>query len=277
MTSLTNFLKLKTYHSTKDSASLVSNYINDVSGSDVSNNLAMIDTFASQASASVTSLIAQQTGWINPAQTWTFASASKIFVPSGASAIYSVGDKLKFDQSSATWYYYVTAVSNSSLQVAGSTVANAAISNNYYSKAETPLGFPQYFIYTPIWSGSSTDPALGTTGSFSGKFTLKGRTASVEARLVTGADTTFGIGTWAISLPIKTATSYSGGTFGTTYIRDTNVSLIWMLYASTTTGASKVNAFFTGSAVAPSLTVHSAYPMTWASGDSLFMKIDYEI
>ncbi len=38
-------------------------------------------------------------GWQDPAQTWTYASAATITVPSGAASIYSVGDKIKYNNS----------------------------------------------------------------------------------------------------------------------------------------------------------------------------------
>jgi hypothetical protein len=41
------------------------------------------------------------------------------------------------------------------------TLANATISDPFYSYATNPQGYPTYFNYTPTWGGFSTAPALG--------------------------------------------------------------------------------------------------------------------
>ena len=88
-------------------------------------------------------------GWI-PATgvAWTYASATTISVPSGAASIYSVGDKIRIKQGAGYKYYYVVVVADTLLTVTGGsdfTVANAAITDNYYSKATSPVGFPATF------------------------------------------------------------------------------------------------------------------------------------
>lgn len=86
-------------------------------------------------------------GWIPADQSWAYASANTITVPSGATAIYSVGDKIKITQTTVK-YFYVTAVADTTLTVTGGTnytVANAAITSPYYSKAASPVGFPNFY------------------------------------------------------------------------------------------------------------------------------------
>jgi hypothetical protein len=86
-------------------------------------------------------------GWLDPIETWTYASASTITVPSGAASKYSVGDKIKLTQTTVK-YFYVTAVADTLLTVTGGsdyTVANAAITSNYYSHSN-PVGFPGGFV-----------------------------------------------------------------------------------------------------------------------------------
>jgi hypothetical protein len=95
-------------------------------------------------------------GWIDALETWTYASATTITVPAGAASKYSVGDKIKLTQTTAK-YFYVTAVADTVLTVTGGTdytVANAAITFPYYSKASSPVGFPGWFSWTPTFSGS---------------------------------------------------------------------------------------------------------------------------
>jgi hypothetical protein len=104
-------------------------------------------------------------GWIGANETWTYASATTITVPSDATTRYSVGDKIKLTQTTVK-YFYVVAVSSTVLTVTGGTdytVANAAISANYYSKAASPVGFPHWFAYTPTFTGFTGSVPTGVT------------------------------------------------------------------------------------------------------------------
>jgi len=95
-------------------------------------------------------------GWNLVDQTWTYASATTINVPSGATSIYAKGDKIRLKQGGAYKYFYVTGVADTVLTVTGGTdytVADAAITDNYYSHATSPIGFPQWFHYTPTLTG----------------------------------------------------------------------------------------------------------------------------
>jgi len=118
-------------------------------------------------------------GWIPANQTWTYASSTTITVPSGAASIYSVGDKIKFTQTTAK-YFYIVAVADTLLTLTGGTdytVTNATISSKYYSKMVSPVGFPGKFAYTftpTSWAGTFTS----VTGS--GTFIIVGRLISVE-------------------------------------------------------------------------------------------------
>lgn len=94
-----------------------------------------------------------RTGWIDPSESWSYASSTTITVPSGAASRYRVCDKIKFTQTTVK-YFFVVAVADTVLTVTGGgdyTVANAAISANFYSHAESPVGFPQNSItFSPI-------------------------------------------------------------------------------------------------------------------------------
>lgn len=86
-------------------------------------------------------------GWVSVSDTWTYATATTITVPSGAASKYSVGDKVKLTQTTPK-YFYIISVADTVLTVTGGsdyTVANAAITSPNYSKVASPLGFPQWF------------------------------------------------------------------------------------------------------------------------------------
>ena len=116
------------------------------------------------------------TGWTPVTDSWTYASANTITVPSGAASIYSVGDKIKLTQTTAK-YFYIVGVSDTLLAVTGGsdyTVANAAITSVYYSKASTPLGFPKSFnLGTPTWTTNGT-AFTNQPGSNTWSFSISG-------------------------------------------------------------------------------------------------------
>ena len=121
-------------------------------------------------------------GWVGANETWTYASATTITVPSGAASTYQKGDKIKLTQTTVK-YFYIVGVADTVLTVTGGTdytVANAAISLNYYSKVENPQGFPGWFdVTTPTWDVATFDNGAG------GQPTTSEYRMSVNGRLVT--------------------------------------------------------------------------------------------
>jgi len=92
-------------------------------------------------------------GWTLANETWTYASATTITVPSGAANKYSKGDKIRLKQGGGYKYFYIIGVTDTVLTVTGGsdyTVANSAISDIYYSKSASPVGFPKYFNFTIV-------------------------------------------------------------------------------------------------------------------------------
>jgi hypothetical protein len=156
----------------------------------------------------------QNGGWINITDTWTYASATTITVPAGAASIYSVGDKIRFKQGGAYKYFYVVDVASTLLTVTGGsdfTVANATLTDNYYSKASTPVGFPQWFnLGIPTWTASGTAFTNQPTNNL-WKFSLNGKTVIVSGQsrchATSGGTGTF-TATWAAGLlPRRLVTS----------------------------------------------------------------------
>ena len=116
--------------------------------------------------------------WIPAEETWTYASATTITVPSGAASKYQKGDKIKITNNSATKYFYIVGVADTVLTVTGGTdytVHDSAITNPFFSKIENPQGFPQYFNWTPTvgGQGSMTYTSVTISGA---RFSLKGKT-----------------------------------------------------------------------------------------------------
>lgn len=117
-------------------------------------------------------------GWTAVSDSWSYASATTITVPSGAASLYKKGDKIKFTQTTVK-YFYITTVADTLLTVTGGSdysVANAAISAISYSHVANPIGFPDYLNTTAI-SFSTTyldNGSGGTITSSSSRFNIQG-------------------------------------------------------------------------------------------------------
>lgn len=79
-------------------------------------------------------------GWISCNETWAYASATTITVPTNATTKYTVGDKIRWKQGGAYKYGTVSVVAATLLTITGTAVTDATITDNYYSKANSPVG-----------------------------------------------------------------------------------------------------------------------------------------
>ena len=86
-------------------------------------------------------------GWVPANESWAYASATTITVPSGATSKYRKGDKIKLKQTTVKFFSIVGVADTVLTITAGSTytLTNAAITENCFSKVENPQGFPEYF------------------------------------------------------------------------------------------------------------------------------------
>lgn len=112
-------------------------------------------------------------GWIAVSDSWTYSSVSGVLgtitVPSGAASRYRKGDKVKFTQTTVK-YFYIMSITDTTLVVSGGSdyaLANAAISSISFSRADTPFGFPDYFLLS-----NGTNTVLQ-------RFTMKGQVVSL--------------------------------------------------------------------------------------------------
>lgn len=145
-------------------------------------------------------------GWI-PMATCTFSSSNVMIVDSATAAALDKGDKIWLASNgiAGAKYFYVTAVSGTSITITGGsdyTFTNNTISGPAYSKMATPAGFPQWFNWSPTWSGFSAGPSGGIT-----RFKIDGRTVTCAIHPATNG-TSNSIST-SISLPV-TASSLAG-------------------------------------------------------------------
>ncbi len=222
------------------------------------------------------------TGWIPFNQTLTFSSSTAVTVPNDWTGFLSVGDKIFFGNTTAK-YFYITSVSVSgyttTINLTGGTdytVANATITNAYYSKAVSPVNFPQWFTYVPTYANLTVG-----NGTDASKFRIIGKEVTFYQQFTLG--TTSSIGTGATyTLPLTTASTYTGGLMplgGLQYF-DTSAGTVYNGYAiwKTTTTAQFI--FNQSQAVGTAVTGASSsatFPVAFGTGDIINTQVTYAI
>lgn len=155
--------------------------------------------------------------WAPALQTWTYASSTTVYAAGNVTAIYSKGLKVKLTQTT-TKYFYITSVSSydagnnrTTLTLYGGSsysVANAAITNPFYSGAAVAIGFPEWLTFAPVWTNLSVG-----NGTLTAKLRMSGSgVVQVYAHLVYGSTTSIS-GAVGFDAPI-TPSGYSASTGG---------------------------------------------------------------
>ena len=200
-------------------------------------------------------------GWVNPKETWTYASATTVTVSGDLTTKYQIGDRVRLKQGAGYKYYYVTAVSysapNTTITLFGGsdyTVANSAITDNYYSKAANPQGFPEWFNFTlsATWTNgptSTTDVArfkiIGRTLTFiwsrKGTANASNSTGLTVALPVAKAAATEISGAFSgcpVTMYLNTSGSSGGEIFsaGSTYSNQNTIYANWVAAKPTVLG-----------------------------------------
>jgi hypothetical protein len=166
----------------------------------------------------------------------------------------------------------------------GTAYVRAALICNYHNTADTNVRLAQLYFgptssrnlevsttYTPAWTGSGSNPAI-VNGVLTGTWSRNGDIVKVIVYIACGSSTTYGSGTYSISLPFAATSSlyygfgsavlsdYTGGTYAFTSCA--------VMLATTTT----MRLYPTGAAVAWAATT----PFTFGSGDSMRAEITYK-
>lgn len=141
-------------------------------------------------------------GWVRAGETWTYASATTFTISGDKTGKYGKGDKIKLTQTTVK-YFYIVAVAYSAgtttVTITGGndyTLANASITSPYFSKVSGPQGFPEWFSYTPTWTGFSAAPGDLV-------FKISGRTCIVYFPTALG---TSNAATFKATLPVASST-----------------------------------------------------------------------
>lgn len=106
-------------------------------------------------------------GWTSDSDPWTYASATTFTVAGDQTAVFSKGTRIRLNQAGYK-YFVVTGSSHSAgtttVTVTGGSdysLANAAITDAFFSYQANPSGYPNWFNYSPTYVGFSADPAGG--------------------------------------------------------------------------------------------------------------------
>jgi len=216
-------------------------------------------------------------GWITPDETWTYASASTFTVPGDQTAKYIKGTRLKWTQTTVKYGVVASSTYGASTTVTiivntDHTIANAAITANYYSYAVRPQGYPAEFNYTPTWTNVSGGTATyavysvnGKTVHFRVKYTLAGAGVS---------------GSTVCSLPVATTAAQTGDTAINgrgMYLDAGNNTYDGFLTLSTTTTCTIRPTNAAGTYVTFGANTSATVPFTFGSGDTISAAGSYEM
>jgi hypothetical protein len=152
----------------------------------------------------------QADGWTRDyAETLTYASATTFTVAGDQTVKFQRGTRIKLTQTTVK-YFVVTGASFASsvttVTITGGTdytLANAIISDPYYSYEASPQGYPSYFNYTPTFTGFSANPT-----NIAARFSVVGGICHVKYYSDPG---TSNATTFTVTLPI--ASLIGGGYF----------------------------------------------------------------
>lgn len=107
-------------------------------------------------------------GWIKDTRTWVYVSSTSFkIVGIDTTSLFPVGTKLRCKQGGTYLYFYVIANSfstDTTITITGGSeynLANAVITDNYFSHEVAATGFPQWFYWVPTFTGFSADPLNG--------------------------------------------------------------------------------------------------------------------
>lgn len=232
--------------------------------SDANNTVDSTITLASRLSVDATGISTVITdGWMPDFDTWVYVSATSFKIAGkDVRSRFPPGTKIKLTQTTAKYFYVVSTAFSTDTTVtvaAGSdySVANAAITNPFYSYQAEAQGFPDWFAFAPAW----TNITVGS-GTNVGKFRMVGRSVEVDSTF------TFGTGSAVGSIPHYTAPvpSADKGTF-TVRLADSGVA---NYFGTAECGADKEIYVYKLNVAGTTITfsgVTATTPFTWAASD----------
>lgn len=208
-------------------------------------------------------------GWINPDETWTYASASTFTVTGNQTAKYTKGTRLKFTQTTVKYAVVVSSAYTSSTTVTIAvntdyTIANAAITANCYSYMANPQGYPTEFAFTPAYAKLTEG-----SGTNTGFYSVVGGMVHFRTKWVYGAGASVS-GNITLTLPITIKPGVDGF-IGIAHLYD-NGSAAYHGFVG-------VGGAITGQLSSAAYTSNSdtsgSIPFTWTTNDAFSLNGSY--
>lgn len=113
-----------------------------------------------------------QTGWILDSDEWVYVSATSFKIEGkDVRTRFPTGTKIKLTQTTTKYFYVVSTAysTDTTITITGGSdysLADATITDNFYSYAATPQSFPRSFSWTPTWTGLTVTGSPITTGKY---------------------------------------------------------------------------------------------------------------
>lgn len=213
-------------------------------------------------------------GWIPSSIPWSYASSTTFTISGDVRNLFPKGTKIKLTQTTTKYFYVIDATyasPNTTVTITGGndySLANASISDRYYSYAASPRGFPGYFNYTPTWTSTGTQPTLGN-GTLNGRFWIQGSEVKFWFELNFGSTTSGGTGNWRFALPTPALSGIRG--LLPVNARDAGVSSYprFALITDQAYSGSYIEVFLQLDNQNNTLGITATTPFTWGNGDYL--------
>ena len=131
--------------------------------------------------------------------------------------------------------------------------------------------------YTPVWTASTTNPVLGN-GTIAGVYKQRGKIVDFRFQMTTGSTTTYGSGSYFFSLPVNAKVVSVNSMVSAGWINDVSTGSYFQAVADNGNDVSRVaiRVFNTLGTFSVLETVGTTSPMTWASGDIIWISGTYE-
>lgn len=136
-----------------------------------------------------------------------------------------------------------------------------------WETAADPAAFKAWPSYTPAWTSGGTAPVLGL-GSIAGSYMQVGKTVTARGGLVMGSTTTFGTGSYRVSVPVAASAASQSQNVGTLWLFQNGVQT----RIGTCTFVNSTTLWL----VTAAGDITNVSPHTWANGDQLRWQITYE-
>jgi len=218
-------------------------------------------------------------GWTSAGETWSYASASTFTISGDKTAKYLAGTRLKFTQTTVKYFVVVSSsysAPNTTVTVAVNTsytIANAAISSNYYSYEESPAGYPDYYNFTPTWTNISVG-----NGTVVARYSMDGKKVKGQVSLTyaAAAATTSITGQITIALPIASSIVYNYQPLGGAGMVDAGTAL-YMGECIILGGVMEVRVINAAGTYATWSATSGTVPFTWGVSDQLTFEFEYYV